>query len=102
MPDGVSARFAVIIGGGVMGCAIALRLASRGMATRVLERSVPGAEASSAAAGILAPQAECDEPGPLFDLGLASRARWPAFARELETATGVDVGYRRSGLLALC
>jgi O-antigen ligase len=39
----------------------------------VLERSVPGAEASSAAAGILGAQVEAHHPGPLTELGLASR-----------------------------
>lgn len=91
----------MIIGGGVMGSAIALRLAQRGLAPLVLERSVPGAEASSAAAGILAPQEEAEGTGPLLDLGLASRARWEPFARELEALTGVDVGYRRCGLIAI-
>ncbi|MDQ3178656.1 MAG: FAD-binding oxidoreductase, partial [Actinomycetota bacterium] len=60
----MSSPDAVVIGGGVMGCAIALRLASRGVRTLVLERSVPGAEASSVAAGILAPRIEHGEPGP--------------------------------------
>src|SRR3954471_1277418 len=92
---------AVIIGGGVLGCAVALRLAQRGLQPLVLERSVPGAEASSAAAGILAPQQEAEGPGAALGLGLASRARFPAMVRELEAATGVDVGYRASGLLAL-
>jgi glycine oxidase len=91
----------VILGGGVMGCAIALRLAQRGRPPLVLERAVPGAEASSAAAGILAPQQEADGPGPLLQLGLASRERFPRLVEELSRATGVDVGYRRAGLLAL-
>jgi glycine oxidase len=84
-----------------MGCAVALRLCGRGLRPLVLERSVPGAEASSAAAGILAPQEETDGPGPMLELGLASRARFPSLSRELEQAAGMDVGYRRSGLLAL-
>ena len=37
-----------VIGGGIMGCAIALRLAQRGIAVTVIERGIPGAEASSA------------------------------------------------------
>ena len=42
------AQTVTIIGGGVMGCSIALRLAQRGVQVTVLERSIPGAEASSA------------------------------------------------------
>jgi glycine oxidase len=88
-----------IIGGGVMGCAIALRLAQAGLRATVVERGIPGAEASSAAAGILGPQWEAEGPGPLFDLGLRSRALYPAFAAELRELAGIDVGYARSGLV---
>src|SRR5882672_10333930 len=90
-----------IIGGGVMGCAVALRLAQRGIAATVIERGIPGAEASSAAAGILGPQMESEQPGPLLELGLRSRALYPALAAELRDATGVDIGYVKSGVLAL-
>jgi glycine oxidase len=90
-----------IIGGGIMGSAIALRLAQRGVGVTVIERGIPGAEASSAAAGILGPQMEADGPGPLLELGLRSRALYPALAVELREATGIDVGYDRSGVLAV-
>jgi glycine oxidase len=90
-----------IIGGGIMGSAIALRLAQRGVGVTVIERGIPGAEASSAAAGILGPQMEAEGPGPLFDLGLMSRALYPSLADELRVATGIDVGHTRSGVLAV-
>ena len=89
-----------IIGGGIMGSAVALRLAQRGVGVTVVERGIPGAEASSAAAGILGPQMEADGPGPLLELGLASRALYPSLAAELRDATGIDVGYDRSGVIA--
>src|SRR3954466_15385597 len=88
-----------IVGGGVMGCAIALRLAQRGVSVTVVERGIPGAEASSAAAGILGPQWEAEGPGPLLDLGLRSRALYPAFASELREIAGIDIGYAKAGLL---
>ncbi|HEV8325602.1 MAG TPA: glycine oxidase ThiO, partial [Myxococcota bacterium] len=91
----------VIVGGGIMGCAVSLELAGRGARVVVLERSLPGAEASTAAAGILAPQVEADGPGPLLALGLASRALYPALAARLKDETGIDVGYRACGTLAL-
>jgi glycine oxidase len=90
-----------IIGGGIMGSAVALRLAQRGVGVTVVERGIPGAEASSAAAGILGPQMEAEGPGPLLELGLASRALYPSLAAELRDATGIDVGYDRSGVLAV-
>ncbi|HVZ72087.1 MAG TPA: glycine oxidase ThiO [Polyangia bacterium] len=91
----------VVIGGGVMGCAVALRLALRGIGVTVIERGIPGAEASSAAAGILGPQMEAEAAGPLLDLGLRSRALYPALAAELRDATGIDIGYVKSGVLAV-
>jgi glycine oxidase len=89
----------VIIGGGVMGCAAAHELARRGVRVTVLERSVPGAEASSAAAGILGAQVESHHPGPLTTLGLLSRKLYPALVKDLERVSGISIGYRRSGVL---
>src|SRR5512143_1166325 len=87
----------VVIGAGVQGCAVALRLAQAGKDVLVLERSVPGAEASSAAAGILSPGVEAVEPGPFYFLCQASLARYEALARELEATTGMAIGYRPGG-----
>ncbi len=89
----------VIIGGGVMGCAIALELARRRFGVVVLERSVPGAEASSAAAGMLGAQVEAHAPGPFLDLSIASRARFAELAERLREITGIDVEYRRCGIV---
>ena len=63
-----------IIGGGVMGCTTALALAERGAEVVVVERAVPGAEASSAAAGILGAQAELHGPGDDWSLLLRARS----------------------------
>lgn len=89
----------VIVGGGIMGCGTAWELARQGARVVVLERSVPGAEASSAAAGILGAQTEAHEDGPLFELSLRSRALYPAWASRLFEATGIDVELRPSGVL---
>jgi glycine oxidase len=88
-----------IIGGGVMGCASALALVTRGADVVVLERSVPGAEASSAAAGILGAQAESHAPGPLVDTFVRARAAYADWAFALREQSGIDIGYRRSGVL---
>lgn len=84
-----------------MGCAVARVLARGGARVTVLERAVPGAEASSAAAGIIGAQGEADSPGPFLDLCLRSRSLYPAWAEALEEETDIHVGWRRSGLLHL-
>jgi glycine oxidase len=89
----------VVVGAGLQGASVALRLASRGAAVTVLERAVPGAEASSAAGGILSPGVEAVEPGPFYALGRASLARYEPFVREVEAASGVHVAWRRLGTL---
>jgi glycine oxidase len=89
----------VIVGGGVMGCATALELAKAGAKVVVLERSVPGAEASSAAAGIIGAQVESGPRDPGFEMARQSRARYPAWAEQLKRETGIDIGYRQCGVL---
>jgi glycine oxidase len=91
----------VIVGGGVMGCATALELAQRGAKNvTVLERAVPGAEASSAAAGMLAAQLESRDDDELARY-VHARAAYAPWALALREATGIDVAYRRTGLLSL-
>jgi glycine oxidase len=89
----------VVVGGGVMGCSAAWELARHGFRVTVLERSVPGAEASSAAAGILGAEVEAHAPGPLTQLAQASRKLYSRFAADLGRETGIDVEYRECGVL---
>jgi glycine oxidase len=88
-----------IVGGGVMGCASALALAERGADVVVLERAVPGAEASSAAAGILGAQVELHARRDDVDLFVRARGVWRSWALALRDASGIDVGWRGSGVL---
>lgn len=90
---------AIVIGAGLQGCAVALRLAQRGQSVLLLERAVPGAEASSAAAGILSPSVEAEEPGPFHALCRASLARYPGWIAELEQTTAVALGFQVRGTL---
>lgn len=90
---------AIVVGAGIQGCGVALRLAQAGMKVAALERAIPGAEASSAAGGILSPGAESHGPGPFLDLARASLARWRAFAEEVRATSGVDPSYRELGTL---
>lgn len=88
-----------VIGGGLIGASIAWRLAESGASVCVVERGELGAEASAAAAGMLAPQGELVEPPAFADLCFHSLAIYPRFAAEIEALTGVDTGYRQDGTL---
>ncbi len=89
----------VVVGGGLIGCAVAAELARGGARVVVLERGRPGDEASSAAAGMLGPRAECDAPGPLLTLGVASLALYPSWVARLREETGIDPEYQTDGIL---
>ena len=82
-----------------MGCACAWELARRGASVVLFERSVPGAEASSAAAGILGATVEARHDGPLARLAEKSLGLYPGFVRELTRRTGIDPEYRECGVL---
>jgi len=89
----------LIVGGGAIGCALARELAGRGRRVTLLDRGQAGEEASAAAAGLISPQSDFRDPGPLFELALESRGLYPEWTRSLEEETGQEVGYRRTGLL---
>jgi glycine oxidase len=88
-----------VVGGGVAGLAAARALARRGLAVTVVEHSRPGAGASGAAGGMLAPQAEAEERDEFFDLLCASRDMYPAFAEALRDETGIDIELDQTGTL---
>lgn len=89
----------LIVGAGIMGSGVAWQLTRRGIRARVLEKSIPGAEASSAAAGIIGAQMEAQGPGGFFDLALASRALFEPWSEALRLETGIDIEFRPTGLV---
>jgi glycine oxidase len=89
----------VVVGGGIAGAAVALELVERGVAVNVVDAERPGAAATGASAGMLAPQYESSGRTPLFDLLVGARACFPAFALRLERLTGRRVPVRWDGML---
>ncbi len=88
-----------IIGGGVEGCSIAYQLSKVGVQLSVIERAEIAAEASSAAAGLLAPAGVLTGPKAGAALFLASWSMTPALIEEIEAVSGVQVEYLRTGSL---
>ena len=94
-----TAEDVVVVGGGVIGLAVAWRVASAGRAVTVVDPS-PGRGASWAAAGMLGPVGEAHfGEDALTRLNVAAARAWPAFADELEGASGHLVHYRAEGTL---
>ena len=89
----------VIIGGGVIGCSIAYQLSKMGVRASVIEREEVAAEASSAAAGLLAPAEVLTGPKAVADLFLASWSMTAEIIAEIEAASGVQVEYFQTGAL---
>jgi glycine oxidase len=91
----------LVVGGGVVGCAVAFFLAREGFRTLLLEERALASGASGAAAGMLAPIGEGFAPGPLLRLGLASLGAFPALCAELRERGGIDPEYEPSGILRI-
>jgi len=92
----------VIVGAGVIGCAIARELALRGAGRiAVIDGGAPAGEASGAAAGVLAVGSSRAPRGVVFELRRASAALFPALADDLRADTGIDPQYGGEGLIDL-
>ncbi len=88
-----------IVGGGVIGCSIAFRLAQAGARVAVFEREHVGFGASNASAGMVAPLSDSNELPAVQELGLASFRIYADFVREIEEESGIGVECVRAELL---
>ncbi|MFX3650348.1 MAG: glycine oxidase ThiO [Paenibacillus sp.] len=97
-PDKIHAE-TIILGGGVVGCAIAYELASRGQDVLLLERSAIAGGTSCAAAGMLAADSE-DFVHPLM-AKLARQSRQLLIEQQalMATLSRGEVGLQRHGFL---
>jgi glycine oxidase len=90
-----------VAGGGLIGLVVAWRAAQRGFEVTVVD-DAPGTGASFAAAGMLAPVTEASYgEEALLAFSRESLARYPSFAAELLESTGLDVGLRTTGTVAV-
>jgi glycine oxidase ThiO len=93
----------VVLGGGVIGLAVALELACRGVDVALFERgrvADPSTSALGASAGMVNPQARPGvSPEPVRDLALLSRHLWAEWVEDIEEAAGFSCEYDvRGGL----
>jgi glycine oxidase len=97
----VASADVIVIGAGIVGLSAARALASAGARVLVVERQRVGAEASGAAAGMLAPQVEAEEGSPLLDLALRARDHLVGLVPDLEKETGIGVELSAQGVLEI-
>lgn len=91
----------VVVGGGIIGLVGAWRAAQRGLRAAVADPE-PGGGAARVAAGMLAPVTEVQYgEQALLEFNLAAARRYPSFVAELEEVTGLGLGYRTCGTLAV-
>jgi glycine oxidase len=86
----------LVVGGGVIGASIAWRLARQHARVMLFDVASVGAEASSAAAGMLAPAGEFDDPSKL-EFALSSLAKYPDYAASIESDSRCAVDLRHPG-----
>jgi len=89
----------VVIGGGIIGCLTACRLRQHGVAVTLIESGEIGRKASWAGAGILCPIQPWLYPDAFTALIQSSLDLYPELQAYLRDQTGVDVGWRRSGMV---
>jgi glycine oxidase len=89
----------IVIGAGIVGCAVAHELARRGASVEVVDDRPVGMGATQASAGILAPYIEAGEGSRLLDLTVRSLDLYDDFIARVSAESGVAVFYRRTGTI---
>src|ERR1700709_1083058 len=89
----------IVVGAGIIGCAVAYELARRGAAVQMVDERAVGMGATQASAGMLAPYIETREDSPLFGLTVRSLGLYDDFVARVSSESGLAVTYRRTGTL---
>jgi glycine oxidase len=90
----------IVIGAGIVGCAVGYELARRGAAVQIVDDRPPGMGATQASAGMLAPFTEAKDRNTTFlDLAVRSLDLYDEFVSRVATTAKLPVGYRRTGTM---
>lgn len=95
-------RDVLVVGGGLVGSAIAFGLARQGLSVAIVDEGDLAFRAARANFGLVWVQGKGDGMRAYTTWTLRSVAAWPAFAAELGETTGVDVAYVRPGGIHPC
>jgi glycine oxidase len=91
----------VVIGAGIVGCAVAYELARRGASVTIVDDRLIGMGATQASAGILAPFLESHGNDPLLGLSIRSLDLYDDFIARVSAESDLIVSYQRSGSLSV-
>ncbi|UQZ82923.1 Glycine oxidase [Paenibacillus konkukensis] len=95
-----STTSAIIIGGGIIGCAIASELLRAGVRCTLIDKGALLQEASTAAAGMLGAQVEIHHPGHFYELCRWSQQLYREWTEQLQRISGgVSPQYINEGIL---
>jgi glycine oxidase len=89
----------IVIGAGIVGCAVAHELARRGASVQLVDERPVAMGATQASAGVLAPYLEAREDSPFLDLAVRSLALYDQFIAQTMADSGAAVPYRCTGTL---
>ncbi|MBV8494787.1 MAG: FAD-binding oxidoreductase [Alphaproteobacteria bacterium] len=102
MGGGMAEFDAIVIGGGLVGAAIAYGLASAGIAAAIIDEGDIAFRASRGNFGLVWVQSKGLGAPHYQRWTRLSAEEWPALARELGERTGISVGLEQPGGLQLC
>ncbi len=89
----------IVVGAGIVGCAVAYELARRGASVRILDDRPPGQGATRASAGMLAPYLEADINSTLLELTVRGLNVFDDFVARVTRDSGASASYARTGSL---
>ena len=92
-------RDVVIVGAGIIGCAVGHELARRGASVEIIDDRTAGMGATQASAGVLAPFIEARKDGPLLELTARSLELFDGFVHTVQAQSGCGFQYQRTGTI---
>ena len=93
-----ASRDTVVVGAGIIGCAVAYELARRGTSVELVDMRATAMGATQASAGVLAPYLEGGE-GPLLELLVRSLDLFDPLIADVSRDSGQQILYKRNGTL---
>jgi glycine oxidase len=90
----------IVIGAGIVGCAVAYELSRHGASVQIVDDRQPGMGATQASAGMLAPFTEAkDRHATFLDLAVRSLDLYDEFVARVTQTSKLPVGYKRTGTI---